>query len=116
MRIREIITHEVNKETGEIIEYSNFQNGLLYGLYAVVDNKTVRTNEKFIIRWNNKKQGVLGQEMIRTNRGWFLDGYRLDEKSTELWFTLTKNNRSFNPFKKKWNLKKKQSKKFSSKH
>lgn len=112
MKIREIITHEVNKETGEVTEYSNFKNGLLYGLYAVVDNKTVRAKEKRTTRWWNKKQEVPGYEMVRTNRGWFLDGYRLDEKSVDRWFILTGNQRYPKPkVHKKWNSAKKLNKK-----
>ena len=51
MKIREIITTSVNKETGEVEFHSNFKNGLLYGLYAVTDNKTVRAKEKKLTRW-----------------------------------------------------------------
>ena len=112
--IREIVTRIVNEETGEILkEISNFQNGLLYGVYAVTSNKTVRAKEKFIIRWHNNKKDIPGKEMIKTNRGWFLDGYHLDEKSTEKWFNMTGNNRSIHPTKsnKKWNSKKKPVKK-----
>ena len=66
----------------------------LYGLYSVISNKTVRKSENFYIRWKNKKKDVPGKEMIRTNRGWFIDGHHVDEKSTEKWFTLTENDRS----------------------
>lgn len=98
MIIREIITRSINEKTGELLkEVSNFENGLLYGVYAVVSNKTVRTNEKLFIRWYNKNKSIPGKEMIKTNRGWFLDGYHLDEKSTQKWFDMTGNNRSFNP-------------------
>lgn len=112
MFIREIITEVVDPQTGEITEVSNFQNGLLYGLYAVVSNKTVRAKERLMIRWKNRNSSVPGNEMIKTNRGWFLDGYQLDEKSTELWFTATKNHRSWRPKEnKKWNSQKKPGKK-----
>ena len=113
MIIREIITRVINEQTGEILkEISNFENGLLYGVYAVISNKTVRANEKLLIRWHNNKKDVPGEEMIHTNRGWFIDGYQVDEKSTEKWFDMTKNNRSWQPNqKKKWNLKKKPVKK-----
>ena len=98
MIIREIITRTINEKTGELLkEVSNFENGLLYGVYAVVSNKTVRTNEKTFIRWYNKNKSIPGKEMIKTNRGWFLDGYHLDEKSTQKWFDMTGNNRSFKP-------------------
>lgn len=112
MKIREIITTSVNKETGEIEVHSNFKNGLLYGLYAVTDNKTVRAKEKKLTRWWNNNKEIPGYEMSRTNRGWFLDGYHLDEKSTEKWFNLTGNQRYAKPkVHKKWNSAKKQEKK-----
>lgn len=112
MIIREIITRIINEETGELLkEISNFENGLLYGVYAVVSNKTVRTKEKLLIRWHNNKKEVPGKEMVLTNRGWFLDGYHLDEKSTEKWFSMTGNNRSWRPNHKKWNSKTKRVKK-----
>jgi hypothetical protein len=69
----------------------------LYGLYAVVSNKTVRAHENFYVRWKNKKEDVPGKEMVKTNRGWFLDGHNIDEKSTELWFQLTGHNRAWRP-------------------
>jgi hypothetical protein len=114
--IREIITRIVNEETGEVLkEISNFENGLLYGVYAVVSNKTVRANEKLLIRWYNNKKDVPGKEMIHTNRGWFLDGYQLDEKSTQKWFDMTGLSRSSANTKKRtqqrWNSKKKPVKK-----
>lgn len=107
MHIREIITKVVNKETGEITEVSNFQNGLLYGIYSVISNKTVRDKEKLMIRWWNKNKNVPGNEMIKTNRGWFLDGYHIDERSIEQWFIATKNDRSWRPGKSKKNFHKK---------
>lgn len=112
MKIREIITTLIDKETGEVTEVSNFKNGLLYGLYAVVSNKTVRAKEKRMTRWWNNNTSIPGYEMIRTNRGWFLDGYQLDEKSTDKWFMLTKNERYPKPKKeKKWNSRKQLNKK-----
>ena len=101
MLIREIITRITNTETGEVTEKSNIINGKLYGVYNVISNKTVRQNEKLFIRWRNKTKNVSGEEMVRTNRGWFIDGYHVDEKSIELWFNLTKNDRSWRPRKRK---------------
>ena len=102
MIIREIITRVINEQTGEILkEISNFENGLLYGVYAVISNKTVRANEKLLIRWHNNKKDIPGEEMIHTNRGWFIDGYQIDEKSTEKWFNLTGNQRYSKPLRMK---------------
>lgn len=103
---KEIITEVVDKETGEVIEVSNFENGLLYGLFSVVSNKTVRENEKFLVRWFNKDKTVPGAVMTRTNRGYFIDGYNVDERSIKLWFNLTKLDRNWKPKpKKQWKKK-----------
>lgn len=100
MNIREIITTKVDKETGEEIQISNIINGKLYGVYSVVSNKTVREHEKFIRRWKNKNKNVSGTIMEHTNRGWFIDGYNVDEKSINDWFTMTKIDRNWHPKKK----------------
>lgn len=81
-----------NPETQEV--QSDFIDGLLYGGYSVVSNKTVRAKEKFLVRWKNKDPNIPGKEMVKTNRGYFIDGYNVDERSTNLWFKLTKNNRN----------------------
>ena len=100
MQIREIISQREDKETGEIFLVSNIKDGKLYGVYNVVSNKTVRENEKFYIRWRNKNENVPGTLMERTNRGYFIDGYHVDEKAIESWFAMTKNNRNWRPKKK----------------
>lgn len=100
MNIREIITTKVNKETGEEVQISNIINDKLYGVYHVISNKTVREHEKFYIRWKNKDKNIPGAIMERTNRGYFIDGYNVDEKAIETWFTMTKNNRNWHSKKK----------------
>jgi len=100
MNIREIITTKVNKETGEEIQVSNIINDKLYGVYHVISNKTVRENEKFHVYWKNKDKNIPGSIMERTNRGYFIDGYNVDEKAVETWFAMTKNNRNWRPKKK----------------
>jgi hypothetical protein len=103
---KEIITEVVDKETGEITEVSNFVNGKLYGMYSVISNKTVRENEKFLVRWFNKNKKVPGAVMARTNRGYFIDGYNVDEKSITLWFNLTGLDRNWRSKpKKQWKKK-----------
>lgn len=72
----------------------------LYGLYSVISNKTVRKSENLFIRWRSKNKDIPGKECIKTNRGWFIDGKNVDEKSTELWFKTTGNDRSWKPMKK----------------
>lgn len=100
MNIREIITTKVDKETGEEIQISNIINGKLYGVYHVISNKTVREYEKFYVYWKNKDKNIPGSIMERTNRGYFIDGYHVDEKAIETWFAKTKNNRNWRPKKK----------------
>ena len=90
----------VDKETGEEVQISNIINGKLYGVYSVVSNKTVREHEKFIRRWKNKNKNIPGSIMERTNRGYFIDGYNVDEKAVETQFAMTKNNRNWHPKKK----------------
>lgn len=100
MHIREIFTEMVDHETGEIIMVSNIRDGKLYGVYSVVSNKTVRQKEKFCIRWKNRDKKVPGLLMEFTNRGYFIDGYNVDEKAVDTWFLATKNNRNWRPRKK----------------
>ena len=111
MQIREILTPTVD-ETGKTVMVSNFKDGKLYGLFSVVSNKTVRKKESFLKTWINKQTNVPSEKMERTRRGWFIDGYHVDERSVNDWFQMTGNNR--NPKPKKWNAKKKPLKKFSN--
>ena len=85
-------------------EVSVFQDGLLYGGYSVVSNKTVRAKEKLLIRWKNHNPNIPGKEMIKTNRGYFIDGYNVDQRSTDLWFKLTGLNK--NNYPKKYEIRK----------
>ena len=109
MQIREIITESVDTKTGEVTQVSNFQNGLLYGLFSVVSNKTVRAKESFLRTWTNKTKDVPSEKMEKTNRGWFIDGYQVDDRSVNDWFRLTGNIK--NPKPKKWNSNRKHVKK-----
>lgn len=93
-------TENKAKVVEQPVAESPFVEGLLYGGYSVISNKTVREKEKFLIRWRNKNPNIPGKEMIKTNRGYFLDGYNIDERSTKLWFTLTGLNRNQNNHKK----------------
>lgn len=58
----------------------------LYNLYSIVSNKTVRKHEKFYKRYPRHKfvPGIL----IQTNRGFFIDGYNVDQKSVTLYQSL----------------------------
>lgn len=94
MNIREIISQREDKRTGEIYLVSNIKDGKLYGVYHVISNKIVRENERFCIRWRNKDASIPGKEMVRTNRGYFIDGYNVDDVAVNMWFTMTKNSRN----------------------
>ena len=55
----------------------------LYNFYSIVSNKTVRKNEKFYKRFPKHKfiPGIL----VKTNRGYFIDGHNVDLASVELY-------------------------------
>lgn len=57
----------------------------LYGLYSVISNKTVRKHEKKHEVF--RKKGVPGI-LIKTNRGYFIDGRQVDQKSVEIFFAM----------------------------
>ena len=63
----------------------------LYNLYWVIANKTVRKNEKKYKKFRGHKNvpGIL----IKTNRGYFIDGHQVDKKSVDIWFNLVKSAR-----------------------
>ena len=57
----------------------------LYNMYYVVDNKTVRKHENFYKKFKKASKESLGT-MIKTNRGYFIDGHHVDLKSAKIWF------------------------------
>lgn len=75
----------------EEVQEELFKGGKLHGLFSVISNKTVRQNEKFYKKFKGHKS-VPGS-MVKTNRGYFIDGYNVDQKSTNLWFDLVRNSR-----------------------
>ena len=62
----------------------------LYFLYSVVSNKTLRQNEAKREVFKRHNKSVLGQ-LIKTNRGYFIDGHHVDLKSAENWKYLNSN-------------------------
>lgn len=63
----------------------------LHGLYCVISKKTIRKHEKKYKRFK-KIDGVPGT-LVKTNRGYFIDGHEVDRKSVELYFNLCKQNK-----------------------
>ena len=59
----------------------------LYNMYYVVDNKTVRKHENFYKKFEKASKESLGT-MIKTNRGYFIDGHHVDFKSAKTWFEI----------------------------
>ena len=59
----------------------------LYDIFNVVDNKTVRKHENFYKRFKKTSKESFGT-MVKTNRGYFIDGYHVDLKSAKTWFNL----------------------------
>lgn len=58
----------------------------LYGLYSVISNKRVRKNEKFYKRFSRHK--FIPGTLVQTNRGFFIDGHNVDQKSVDLYNDL----------------------------
>lgn len=52
--------------------------------YSIIDNKTVRKNEKFYKKF--KKINKELPTLVKTNRGYFLDGHHTDLRSVKSWF------------------------------
>lgn len=59
----------------------------LYDIFNVVDNKTVRKHENFYKRFKKASKDALGT-MVRTNRGYFIDGYHVDLRSAKTWLEM----------------------------
>lgn len=59
----------------------------LYDIFCVVDNKTVRKHENFYKKFKRASKGAYGT-MIKTNRGYFIDGHHVDLKSAKTWFEI----------------------------
>ena len=57
----------------------------LYDIFYVVDNKTVRKHENFYKKFKKASKDAYGT-MIKTNRGYFIDGHHVDLKSAKIWF------------------------------
>ena len=57
----------------------------LYDIFCVVDNKTVRKHENFYKKFKKASKDAYGT-MIKTNRGYFIDGHHVDLKSAKIWF------------------------------
>ena len=64
----------------------------LYDIFNVVDNKTVRKHENFYKRFKKASKDALGT-MIKTNRGYFIDGHHVDLKSAKTWFEMNGHNK-----------------------
>ena len=59
----------------------------LYDIFNVVDNKTVRKHENFYKRFKKASKESFGV-MIRTNRGYFIDGFHVDLRSAKTWLEI----------------------------
>ena len=59
----------------------------LYDIFCVVDNKTVRKHENFYKKFKRASKDAYGT-MIKTNRGYFIDGHHVDLKSAKTWFEI----------------------------
>ena len=68
-----------------------FENNKLFGIYSVISNKSIRNNEKYFKKFRGHKD-VPGL-MVKTNRGYFINGYNVDIASANLWFESVKEHR-----------------------
>ena len=59
----------------------------LYDIFNVVDNKTVRKHENFYKRFKKASKESFGV-MVRTNRGYFIDGHHVDLRSAKTWLEI----------------------------
>lgn len=59
----------------------------LYDIFCVVDNKTIRKHENFYKKFKRASKDAYGT-MIKTNRGYFIDGHHVDLKSAKTWFEI----------------------------
>ena len=59
----------------------------LYDIFNVVDSKTVRKHENFYKRFKKASKESLGV-MVKTNRGYFIDGHHVDSRSAKTWFEI----------------------------
>ena len=64
----------------------------LYDIFNVVDNKTVRKHENFYKRFKKASKDALGT-MVKTNRGYFIDGHHVDLRSAKTWFEINGHNK-----------------------
>lgn len=59
----------------------------LYDIFNVVDNKTVRKHENFYKKFKKTSKESFGV-MVKTNRGYFIDGHHVDLRSAKTWFEI----------------------------
>ena len=59
----------------------------LYDIFYVVDNKTVRKHENFYKRFKKASKESFGV-MVKTNRGYFIDGFHVDLRSAKTWLEI----------------------------
>ena len=64
----------------------------LYNMYYVVDNKTVRKHENFYKRFKKASKESFGV-MVKTNRGYFIDGHHVDLRSAKTWLEMNGHNK-----------------------
>ena len=64
----------------------------LYDIFNVVDNKTIRKHENFYKKYKRASKRSLGV-MVRTNRGYFIDGNHVDLRSAKTWLEMNGHNK-----------------------
>ena len=73
----------------------------LYNIYSIISNKTVRTHENFSKTFKKRNKYVLGQ-LVKTNRGYFIDGFNVDLASASLWKEMNSNSKIAKTYFENW--------------
>lgn len=90
---------KVAEKVEEVVE-ETIINGKLYGVWNIISNKTVRQNEKHLVRYHKSNKECKGF-LCKTGRGYFIDGYNVDRKAVSDWAAMNNGLRVFVPSKKK---------------
>lgn len=74
---------------------------MIYNLYHTISGKTVRQHERFYKRYKKHNKFVLGT-LVRTNRGYFIDGCNVDLAAVALWNQCNSDEKFAKPYYDMW--------------
>lgn len=73
------------------VKESPIVNGKLYGLWNITSRKTVRAKEKHYVSFFKRNKELKGN-LVKTGRGYFIDGYNVDMKAVYDWAAANESN------------------------